>query len=111
MTEKFGNYTAKELASKMEEGLGSLDLKIGSLTNIQGVISKMAAGAREKYVGEKQLYFLWDHNDSLQMVDDLMFRLMNEINEEQKQLSEMQSALFQKMKVGEMDDEKSLARA
>lgn len=111
MTEKVRNYTAKELVSKMEESIGSLGLNVESLTNIQGVISRMALDAKDKYVGEKQMYFLFYNNDSLQMVDDLMFRLMNEIKEEQKQLSEMQSALYQKMQVEELDDEKSLASA
>lgn len=87
------NFTVEELALEIAHHIGSLGVKIEGLKHAKSVLGRMALDAKDKYVDKLQPYFLWDNNDNLQTVDNVMFYLLKEIDEEYKQIKEMHSQL------------------
>ncbi|MBD7985315.1 hypothetical protein H9649_12015 [Sporosarcina sp. Sa2YVA2] len=79
----------QQLISKMDDSVGELSLQLQSLYHIQQALGRMALEADDKYAGEKQSHFLWDHNNTLQMIDALLFRLVTEMRETRNQLAEI----------------------
>lgn len=104
---EYKKYTAEKLTLKIADKIGMLGCLLEDLEYVKNVLGRMAADAKDKYSGERQQHFLWDNNDTLQMLDILMFRLLTEINKEYKQIDEMQSLLRELTKVRKLDEEKS----
>ncbi|MEK4023505.1 hypothetical protein [Sporosarcina sp. FSL W7-1283] len=102
------NQTAEELAFEITYSLGYLGCLLEDLEHARNVLGRMALDAKDKYAGDKQMYFLWDNNDALQTVDNLMFRLLKEVNHEYKKIDEMQTLLGDLIKVGELNEKKSV---
>lgn len=92
------NFTAKQLVFEMRNKISYLGLKVKSLNHIRNVLSRITEDADNKIYNNVPQYFLWDNNDQLQLIDNLMFHLMKELDEEYKEISEMLDVLFQKMK-------------
>lgn len=101
------NYTAKELAFEITNNIGSLGCLLENLEHVRKVLSHIAVDAKDKYAGNLQQYFLFDNHDALQTVDNLMWRLLKEMQEEHKQIEEMQKQLRELIKVEELDQQKS----
>lgn len=100
-------YTAEELTLEIANDIGSLGCLLEDLQHVRNALGRMAVEAKDKYVGDYQKYFLWENNDTLQMVDNLMFRLVKEIKGEHKKIDEMQKQLRELIKVMDLDKEKS----
>lgn len=99
-------YSAQKLALEMTHNIGSLGVLIEDFGHVRNVLSGVAADAREKRGGKFEPYFLYENIDTIQTVDNLMYRLLKEINGEYKQINEMQEQLRELMNTGEMDGTK-----
>ena len=102
------NYTAEKLSLEMAHNIGLLGCLLEDLEHVRNVLGRMAFDAKDKYADNRQQYFLWDNHDALQTVDNLMWRLLKEIQEEHKQIEEMEKQLRELITVGELDQQKKL---
>lgn len=87
------NYTLDELVSKMDDEVGRIGLRVESLEHLRIVLSRVAVRANEMIADGRQQYFLWDNNDQIQVLNDLMFLVMEELKKSHGNAHEMQEAL------------------
>lgn len=90
--EKTNNAVGK-LVSEMEGRLGSLGCLVEDLGYIKSVLGVMAGDANDKIHNKMDAYFLWDNNATLQTIDNLMFRLIKELEEDYKRIDDIKEEL------------------
>src|SRR5699024_11288436 len=93
------------LISKLDNKLTMFNLNIESMKNMQVLLADLALDAEEKYYYGLDKYFLWDNNEKLQVVADLMFRVVMESKEEYQEIEDLKNKLFELTKVGVIDED------
>ncbi|MGX7593661.1 hypothetical protein ACWNS2_00175 [Planococcus plakortidis] len=73
------NFTREQLILELGDELTDIRIIADSIKNTKTVLSAIAQDAEEKSASQNQSHFLWDNNEQLQVVDDLLHRLVNEI--------------------------------
>ncbi|WP_404336411.1 hypothetical protein [Planococcus rifietoensis] len=73
------DFTRDQLILKLSDELTDIRIIADSIKNTKTVLSAIAQDAEEKNMSQNQSHFLWDNNEQLQVVDDLLHRLVNEI--------------------------------
>ena len=99
------NKNIQGLISKLDNKLTMFNLNIESMKNMQVLLADLALDAEEKYYYGLDKYFLWDNNDKLQVVADLMFRVVMESKEEYQEIEDLKNKLFELTKVGVIDED------
>src|SRR5699024_569432 len=98
------NRDVKGLISKLDNKLTMFNLHIESMKNMQVLLADLALDAEEKHYYGLEKHFLWDNNDKLQVVANLMFREVMEAKEEYQEIEDIKNKLFELTKVGEIDE-------
>lgn len=99
--------TVNELVLEMADRIGSLGCLIEDLGHVRNVLGRMAVDAKDKSFAKKDMFFLWDNNDILQTTDNLMFRLVEEIEEDYKRIDDIKEELHGLTIVRELDMKKA----
>src|SRR5699024_10251061 len=99
------NEDINGVSSKLDNILTMFNLNIESMKNMQVLLADLALDTEEKYYYGLDKYFLWDNNDKLQVVADLMFRVVMESKEEYQEIEDLKNKLFELTKVGVIDED------
>lgn len=101
------NNAVRQLVLEMTDGVGSLGCLVEDLGHVRNVLGRLAEDAKDKEFNKMGAYFLWDNNDTLQTIDNLMFRLVKEIEEDYKRIDDIKEELHGLTIVRELDIKKA----